>query len=92
MDRARQLRDGVRKAYSAAAEEPSGGHPFPVGRQFAASLGYPEDLLDDLPAAAVDAFSGVSNVAVLADIPPKAVVLDLGCGAGLDCLIAARRV
>ncbi len=91
MDKAQQLRDGVRRAYSAAAERPQDEHPFPVGRHFAESLGYPQDLLARVPSVSVDAFSGVSNVSVLADIPVGAMVLDLGCGAGLDSLIAARR-
>ncbi len=86
-----ELRDQVRRVYSAAAREPKGKHPFPVGRRFAASVGYPPELLDSLPAEAADAFCGVSNVAVFAGIPEGAVVLDLGCGAGLDSLIAARR-
>src|SRR3990172_3531510 len=92
MDKRKQLRDGVRRAYSAAAVRPQDKHPFPVGRSFAESLGYPQDLLAALPSASVDAFSGVSNVAVFARIPAGAVVLDLGCGAGLDSLIAAQRV
>jgi len=91
MDRPQQLRDGVRRAYSAAAVSPQDEHPFPVGRRFAESVGYPQDLLTRLPSASVDAFSGVSSVAVFADIPVGATVLDLGCGAGLDSLIAARR-
>jgi SAM-dependent methyltransferase len=86
------IRAGVRRAYSAAADNPQARHPFPVGRQFAESLGYSPDLLGGLPAAAVDAFAGVSNVAVFAEFPPEATVLDLGCGAGLDSLLAARRV
>src|SRR5690606_7158335 len=32
-----------------------------------------------------------SNVSVFAEIPAGATVLDLGCGAGLDALIAAGR-
>ncbi len=91
MDKTR-LREGVRRAYSAAAERPDNKHPFPVGRSFAESLGYPQDLLAALPSVSVDAFSGVSNVAVFAEIPLGAVILDLGCGAGLDSLIAAQRV
>lgn len=91
-EKAQQLREGVRDAYSAAAENPQAKHPFPVGRSFAESLGYPPELLASLPAVAVDAFAGVSNVAIFADIPLGATVLDLGCGAGLDSLIAARRV
>lgn len=86
------IRAGVQHAYSAAAENPQAGHPFPVGRLFAESLGYSAEVLADIPAAAIDAFAGVSNAAVFADIPPGATVLDLGCGAGLDSLIAARRV
>lgn len=92
LKQAQHLRDGVRQAYSAAADNPQGDHPFPVGRQFAESLGYPSALLADLPAVAVEAFAGVSNVAIFADIPEGATVLDLGCGAGLDSLIAAQRV
>ena len=76
-DRTQQLRDGVRGAYSAAAERPRDEDPFPVGRQFAESLGYPQDLLTGLPSTSVDAFSGVSNVAIFADIPAGATVLDL---------------
>ncbi len=91
VDRAKQLREGVRRAYSAAAEQPTGEHPFPVGRAFAASVGYPADLLSTLPPVAVDSFAGVSNVSLWADIRPGDSVLDLGCGAGLDSLIAARR-
>jgi ubiquinone/menaquinone biosynthesis C-methylase UbiE len=45
-----------------------------------------------LPVAAVDSFTGVSNVAIFAEIHEGDVVLDPGCGAGLDSLIAAHRV
>jgi arsenite methyltransferase len=85
------LREKVRAAYSAAAVEPERPHAFPVGRQFAESLGYPQELLATLPNECVEAFAGVSNVSIFADVPAGAVVLDLGCGAGMDSLIAARR-
>ncbi len=85
-----RLRDAVRRVYSAAGD-PRVKHPFPVGRHFAASLGYPADLLASLPSVCVEVFTGVSNVAVFAGIPEGARVLDLGCGAGLDSLIAACR-
>ncbi len=88
---AERLYEGVRKAYSAAAERPSGEHPFPVGRVFAESIGYPKESLDSLPESASDAFAGVSNVSVFADIPEGSTVLDVGCGTGLDSVIAARK-
>jgi len=85
------LREEVREAYGSAATEPTAKHPFPVGRKFALSLGYPSSLLDELPVACVDAFTGVSNVSLAAEIAAGSTVLDLGCGAGLDCLVAARK-
>jgi len=86
-----QLRSAVQKAYSAASERPLQKHAFPVGRGLAEQLGYPVELLETVPPVSVEAFAGVSNVALFAAIPAAATVLDLGCGAGLDSLIAARR-
>ena len=86
------LKEGVREAYSKAAEHPGEDHPFPVGRRFAESVGYPSDLLRQLPAASVGGFAGVSNLSIIAEIFEGATVLDLGCGGGLDSLISARRV
>jgi hypothetical protein len=59
-----KLRDAVCQVYSTAAEHPSDEQPFLLGRHFAVSLGYPSDLLAGLPTIAVDAFTGVSNVAI----------------------------
>ncbi len=86
------LRSGVKEAYSAAARNPKGKHPFPIGRKFAESIGYPADLLDSIPSVAWESFVGVSNVSIFAEIPQGATVLDVGCGAGLDSIIAAKRV
>ncbi len=54
-------------------------------------MGYPSDWVNRLPLVSVEAFTGVSNVSLFAEIPGGATVLDLGCGAGLDSLIAAER-
>ena len=83
------LRDQVREAYSLAAAHPEGSSPFPIGEAFAASVGYPTK---DLPAGASDVFTGVSNVAVWAPTRPGMTVLDLGCGGGLDAILAGRRL
>jgi SAM-dependent methyltransferase len=85
------LRDGVHRVYSGVADSPQDEHPIPVGREFAARLGYAESWLDRFPLAA-ESFAGVSHVHGFAEIPDGATVLDLGCGAGLDSLIAAHRV
>jgi arsenite methyltransferase len=89
---ANQLRRQVRETYSAIAVSPAGKHVFSVGRALAENLGYHPDLLNSLPAHAVEAFAGVSSVSVFADLPEGATVLDLGCGAGMDSLVAERRL
>jgi 2-polyprenyl-3-methyl-5-hydroxy-6-metoxy-1,4-benzoquinol methylase len=91
MDRG-DLRDKVRAEYSSAAEQPEGRHPFPVGRAFAESLGYPSEWLDQIPSASLEAFAGVSKVPSFVDVPVNGTVLDMGCGAGLDSLLLARRM
>jgi len=90
-DKEKKLIDAVQQAYSAAADRPGDKHAFPVGRQFAESVGYAKDVLDSLPRQCVEAFAGVSNLGITAEIPQGSTVLDLGCGAGLDALIAAKR-
>lgn len=48
-------------------------------------------MLTDIPDVSADAFAGVSNISMTAVIPVGSTVLDLGCGSGLDSIIAARR-
>jgi SAM-dependent methyltransferase len=85
------LRQKVREVYSEAAINPKSELPFPIGRSFAEQVGYPKELLDSLPGLISESFVGVSNVSIYAEIPEAATVLDIGCGAGLDSIIAAEK-
>lgn len=87
----RELRTAVRDAYSDAARSPEGRHPFPVGRAFAESVGYGPALLQQIPDEVTSRFAGVSNVGAAAPVEPGMTVLDLGCGAGLDCMVVRSR-
>jgi len=90
--RAAYLRRRVEQVYSQIATAPQAQHPFATGRGLADNVGYPKHRLDQLPAHATSSFAGVAAVACFAQIPIGATVLDLGCGAGLDSLLAAQQV
>jgi arsenite methyltransferase len=82
----------VRERYGAVATDPGRGFTFPVGRAFAAAVGYAPELLAALPADAVEAFAGVACPVPHAALQPGETVVDLGCGAGLDSLVAGLAV
>jgi SAM-dependent methyltransferase len=86
------LKEAVREVYSRVAREPAQKFSFPVGRAFAEEAGYPAGLLDSLPEQAVASFAGIYPLSVRAQLAAGQSVLDVGCGAGLDALIAAGRV
>ena len=65
---------------------------FPTGRSLAEALGYPAELLDRLPAEAVNSFAGVGYHFGLARLLPGERVLDLGSGSGMDAFAAAVQV
>ncbi len=53
---------------------------------------YPNVDLSDVPETAVISSRGCGNPQAIANLKPGEIVLDLGCGGGLDVLLAARQV
>jgi arsenite methyltransferase len=84
------LREEIRKTYTDVSTEHEQEFIFPTGRAWAQELGYPEPELARVPDATVESFAGVANHWRLGRIKPASVVLDLGCGAGTDLMIAAQ--
>ncbi len=88
----RVLRSEVSKVYSRVAADPNGDFHFHRGPVYAADfLGYDPEELAALPAECTASFAGVANPHAIAPILPGETVLDIGCGAGMDLLVAARR-
>jgi arsenite methyltransferase len=86
------LRDEITKTYTEVSTEPHRDFIFPTGRAWAEDLDYPRPELARLPDATVESFAGVANPFTLGRLERGATVLDLGCGAGTDLLIAAQMV
>ena len=84
------LREEIRRTYTDVSTDPEREFIFPTGRAWARELGYPEPELTRVPDSAVESFAGVANLWALGRVEPGEVVLDLGCGAGTDLLIAAQ--
>jgi SAM-dependent methyltransferase len=88
-----KLKAEVRATYSKVADDPSGDFHFHRGPEYAARLlGYDLAELKSLPDIATAPFAGVGNPFGMAPLPQGAAVADIGSGAGMDCLLAARRV
>jgi arsenite methyltransferase len=89
VDKLRQL---VRAEYDRVASEPSGMFHFHRGPQYAARmLGYDAEELATLPEEATVSFAGVGNPHRIGPMHSGETVLDIGCGAGTDLLLAAKR-
>ncbi len=89
---AEQLETKVKDIYRHVAEQPHAGYHFELGRQLAVRLGYAADLLDQIPAGAVESFAGVGYFFDLAALGEGDTVIDLGSGSGMDAFYAARLV
>jgi arsenite methyltransferase len=93
---ARVDRDALRRAiaekYAQVATTPEIGFHFHTGRPLALRLLYPASAIDALPPATVESFAGTGNPFLFGDLKAGERVVDVGCGAGLDTLIAAGHV
>ncbi|HEY5625538.1 MAG TPA: methyltransferase domain-containing protein [Dehalococcoidia bacterium] len=86
------LRSQISEKYSEVAMEPEKGFHFHTGRPLARMLGYSAADVDALPEGTIESFAGTGNPFSLGSLKPGETVLDIGCGAGFDSLIAARQV
>ena len=86
------LRQAIHDEYALVATEPTRGFHFHTGRRLAGILGYEEELLEGVPEGTIASFAGTGNPFALGTLSAGERVVDVGCGAGIDSLIAARMV
>jgi arsenite methyltransferase len=91
-DTAEGIRATVEQRFAQVARSPGQETKFPVGPASAKKLGYDPHEIDLLPPSVTESFCGVGNPLGLGEMRAGQTVLDLGSGAGLDSLLAARKV
>lgn len=87
-----QIKRQIEERFVKVALSPGSEQKFPVGPASAKRLGYAAAEIDALPAQVTESFAGVGNPLALCKLRAGDTVLDIGCGAGVDCILAARRV
>jgi SAM-dependent methyltransferase len=87
-----RLREAIRQEYTEVALKPEQSFHFHTGHPLARMLGYDERWLNGIPEGSIESFAGTGNPFSLGILQPGERVVDVGSGAGLDSLIAARMV
>ncbi len=87
-----EIKAAVRERYSQVATDPHCKFNFPVGRRFAESVGYSPKLLDRLLRGMYESFTGAGNPQPYVQLFTREILLDLGCGAGLDLYLYAGKL
>jgi SAM-dependent methyltransferase len=87
-DRSR-IEASIREKYARVALGATGLFRYPTGVTGLRTLNYDPAMLKSLPETVLESFCGVGNPFSLGEIRPGESVLDIGCGGGVDTLIAA---
>ena len=86
------LRSAIIEEYQAVAKDPHQGFHFHTGRTLIRLVGYEPEWLEGIPESSIEAFAGTGNPFSLGAILIGENVVDVGSGAGIDSLIAAKMV
>lgn len=86
------IRNAIRKKYAEVSGTAANKFNYPTGRDGAALQGYDLMILVNMPDGLIESFCGVGNPFTLGQISPEEAVLDIGCGAGFDMIVASHLV
>ena len=85
----KKIGEGIRAKYAEVAVNAQGLFSYPTGRAGLETLKYDPEILRSLPEASLESFCGVGNPFSIGEIRKGESILDIGCGGGVDVMIAA---
>lgn len=86
------LREAIQEEYAEVANHPTKGFHFHTGRPLAHILEYRDEWLEGIPESSIESFAGTGNPFGMGELRPGERAVDVGCGAGIDSLIAGKMV
>ncbi len=87
-----KIEAGIKEKYAKVADNPQGLFAYPTGRAGLEGQKYDPELVNALPEEVVSSYCGVGNPFSLGPINKGESVLDIGCGAGVDSIVAGMMV
>jgi len=88
----KRIEESIRGKYAKVAMSPEGLFKYPTGLAGLRALNYDSKIIQTLPEAVAASYCGVGNPFLLGPISEAEAVLDIGCGAGVDTIVAAMMV
>ena len=87
-----RINESIRGKYAKVAKTPEGLFKYPTGREGLEALMYDPEMIHILPDEVASSYCGVGNPFALGVLNKGEKVLDIGCGAGVDTILAAMMV
>ncbi|HXH60744.1 MAG TPA: methyltransferase domain-containing protein [Fimbriimonadaceae bacterium] len=86
------LREAIKDEYREVAENPQRGFHFHTGRRLTQIVGYRDEWLEGVPESSIESFAGTGCPFAMGVLKTGEHVVDVGCGGGIDSLIAGKMV